>query len=279
MYTEYPSTTVEYHRRILAFVDILGFSGLVTNTLKDDALIAKLRNALKIVSDYEPFWRNEERHRMMLKSLEEDVEDEEARQAAYKKMREKWGMAFSDTIVISEEDNLFGLYNTLSNLCILSLRLLEIGTFIRGAITIGPIYHEGSIIFGPALIDAYKLETDFAIYPRIVIADKLVAELESWQNSTSNNPWSPVKECKNLLRRDFDGLYHLDWLSEEGMKFMKYSIPAKERQQILEGFRSIISESLESNTDLKILIKLRWIARYFNKIIEQDKFGIAPIEF
>jgi hypothetical protein len=279
MHAEHLSTSIKYRRRILAFVDILGFSGLVTKTLNDDALVVKLRDALKIVSDYEPFWRDEERHRMIIKSLEEDIEDEKDRQAAYKKMRDKWGMAFSDTIVLSEEDNQYGLYNIISNLCILSLRLLKIGTFIRGAVTIGPVYHEGSIIFGPALIDAYKLETDFAIYPRIVIADKLVAELESWQHSSPIDPLNIITMCKDLLRRDFDGLYHLDWFSEEGMKFEKYSIPAKERQQILEGFRSIISESLKSNSDLKILIKLRWVARYFNKIVEQDRFEIALIEF
>jgi hypothetical protein len=43
------------------------------------------------------------------------------------------------------------------------------GLLIRGAITIGDIVHDDSIVFGPALNRAYELESQQAIYPRIIL--------------------------------------------------------------------------------------------------------------
>ena len=49
---------------------------------------------------------------------------------------------------------------------------------IRGSITLGPLYHVGSCIFGPALVEAHYLESKKAKYPRIIISkylrDKLI---------------------------------------------------------------------------------------------------------
>lgn len=43
------------------------------------------------------------------------------------------------------------------------------GHFIRGGMTIGDIFIDDSMVFGPAIVQAHTLETEFAIYPRIVI--------------------------------------------------------------------------------------------------------------
>src|ERR1019366_8200325 len=43
------------------------------------------------------------------------------------------------------------------------------GRFLRGALTIGDIYLRGATVFGPALVHAYKLESECAVYPRIII--------------------------------------------------------------------------------------------------------------
>jgi hypothetical protein len=49
------------------------------------------------------------------------------------------------------------------------------GYTIRGAVTSGKLFHEGSIIiFGPALVRAYELERHMAVYPRIIIDPRLI---------------------------------------------------------------------------------------------------------
>lgn len=49
---------------------------------------------------------------------------------------------------------------------------------MRGGISSGWCYHEDSIVFGQAMIDAYELESQVAHVPRIVFSDE-VAELLS----------------------------------------------------------------------------------------------------
>ncbi len=40
---------------------------------------------------------------------------------------------------------------------------------MRGGVTIGDICFEGSMVFGPAMVKGYGLESEFAVYPRIVV--------------------------------------------------------------------------------------------------------------
>ena len=43
---------------------------------------------------------------------------------------------------------------------------------LRGGIALGRLIHEeGGALFGPAMNEAYSLESKLAIYPRVVIAD------------------------------------------------------------------------------------------------------------
>jgi len=51
------------------------------------------------------------------------------------------------------------------------------GFFLRAGVTVGDIYHDENMVFGPALNRAYQLE-DAGKYPRIVL-DELKPELTS----------------------------------------------------------------------------------------------------
>lgn len=43
------------------------------------------------------------------------------------------------------------------------------GFFFRGGVTIGDLFHDGHIVFGPALNQAYDLESKKAVYPRAIL--------------------------------------------------------------------------------------------------------------
>jgi hypothetical protein len=45
---------------------------------------------------------------------------------------------------------------------------------IRGGVSIGNIYHKDNVVLGEAYLEAYNLESKVAVYPRIVISDKLL---------------------------------------------------------------------------------------------------------
>jgi len=130
---------VKYENRIVAFVDVLGFSNLVYS--KTTELISKYFSF--VVDDF--------------------------RDAV-----EKHGFKFliiSDSIVLSAPDTKEDLRTTVKILYRLQQKLLEEeGILIRGGLSYGELHMEAddNIIVGPGLINAYNLESS-ATSPRIII--------------------------------------------------------------------------------------------------------------
>jgi hypothetical protein len=54
---------------------------------------------------------------------------------------------------------------------------------IRGATSKGKLHHDQSVIFGPALLDAYGIETSIAKYPRIVLSRGVYQDFQQVQSS------------------------------------------------------------------------------------------------
>lgn len=79
---------------------------------------------------------------------------------------------------------------------------------VRGAATIGLFYSNDRFVYGPALIEAYKLETEASIYPRILISDNLLEYLEAQRNG--DMAFDDLYQ--GLLLKDKDGLYCIDGL-------------------------------------------------------------------
>lgn len=67
-------------------------------------------------------------------------------------------------------------FQLLANCSMLSRLLMKRGIFIRGGITDGPMFHSGSMAFGPALTAAYDLENRSAVTPRIVTPSRSTGE-------------------------------------------------------------------------------------------------------
>jgi hypothetical protein len=77
---------------------------------------------------------------------------------------------------------------------------LSLGLPIRGGATIGPLYHADSVVFGPAMIEAYRLEANVSRYPRIAVSRKLYSRLMTQPN-------------EGLLIVDTDGVRHLEYFT------------------------------------------------------------------
>ncbi|MFG1481470.1 hypothetical protein ABMA79_07645 [Halobacteriovorax sp. HFRX-2_2] len=51
----------------------------------------------------------------------------------------------------------------------LVVMLMKLNYFLRGSVTVGKIYQNKHQIVGPGLISAYKMEEDFAKFPRVIL--------------------------------------------------------------------------------------------------------------
>ena len=99
------------------------------------------------------------------------------------------------------------LWHELLSLVYLQARLVRKKCFIRGGLTVDDIYIDGNMVFGPAIIKAYMLESEFAVYPRIVVDPAVFPLFEKDQLLRNHDTATEWKYLQKVIRRDSDGLY------------------------------------------------------------------------
>jgi hypothetical protein len=225
----------DYQQRVVAFVDVLGFSKLVKASDTDLAARNKLRRMIDTGRFFERF------------------------------MKTYLGFAeatfFSDTFIISmTPPDVRALY-VIRETGYLCRHLLLQGFPCRGAITTGSLYHRGRFIVGPALADAYRLEQSVAIYPRVVLDD---LTMKHWTHDLS----PPHTDLESLVKRDRDGQQFLNLFSPAWQVFQQWhdyepspdAIPS-DPIEFLAAAKKRIDEGCEANSDdLKVHAKYQWLA-------------------
>lgn len=126
------------------------------------------------------------------------------------------------SIPLSEREALDKILKIVSAL--IRTLLSEFGLTVRGGISVGKLYHDELNVFGPALQKSQKLETEYAIYPRVVAEESDISRALSFCSESSQQMifslmplaedglreldcwkfWSAdvVRECIDLLRRN-----------------------------------------------------------------------------
>jgi len=259
-------TEIKYERRIIAFIDILGFKEIVKQSEFDISKIELIHSVLEYIKD----WETPERWSLDFLEIEED---------AQKKGVEKFDIrgktnstSFSDSIVVSVkvDDNVNEMTSTLIvNLAYIGAILLEKGILFRGGLTIGSIIHKNNgIVFGQGLIDAYLLETKRAKYPRIILSDKLIQEL-NYPLETKKNRY-PYHQYIDRFKDGCVGFH----------QFIYY--------QVIQSWTKMTTEKLINNLDIirKVIVsgldssfqnpdifeKYKWLKEQYNKLIILSDF-------
>jgi hypothetical protein len=138
-----------YEDRLLAFLDVLGFSDRLLSSGNDQKLAQKILDLF-----------------VSFKTLSAKFQSDDFAVTL-----------FSDTLCISSREP----PNFVSFSCGLSLivtSLLGLNYTVRGAVSRGSLYHQRDIIFGPCLVRAHNLESTMAIFPRIIIDPKLEVDID-----------------------------------------------------------------------------------------------------
>lgn len=163
----------EYRQRLVAFIDILGFSERIRTTRSRPAEVTKIAECL------EKHVRGDEGERRVVYGFELDDDGEVlpssngvlAAETAEADFRQS---TFSDNIVMSVETNVGGL-NHLADQCgNMILELMKQGLYCRGSITLGDLLHEQNVVFGPALVEAANIEKGIADFPRVLASADVV---------------------------------------------------------------------------------------------------------
>ncbi len=257
-----------YEQRLCAFVDILGFKDFVRRSIDFPTLQEKLRRALRKVVRARPVWEHDHVDLIEARLRQEGVPDPHAgaERLANEYAAAVRGSNFSDCLVLSATLNDRVIIRLLTSLLDLSGDLAEeLGVYVRGAVSLGQLCHEEELCFGPALIEAYELEKNVAVYPRIVFSPEAYKEV-SQVNLRSLGSFA--------LREDVDdGSQFLDFLNQTtNPPFVPPPDLWEIRRQLHRQLFSI------QGKDPKIRKKLVWLADYFNLVLkETPTLTIKPL--
>jgi hypothetical protein len=246
--TEFENS-IRYQTRIVAFVDILGWTSAIQEENSSEFVRALGKTLIQLQSVTNHF-----------NSLSTMMPD---------------GMTwpgnpiltqFSDSLLISVDDDEHGRFALQNALQILSSNLIGAGRLIRGGVARGEIFHNGSIVFGPALIEAYKLESKCASSPRVILSQGLGDEWGG-ADSTGALPWvaSP------------DGYLFFNFLPPfMGCPFHK---TPQLWQTHLGPVRKLILETAQDPSCPEVVFsKYLWLAAYFDKVCgEFPECGVEKV--
>lgn len=154
---------------------------------------------------------------------------------------------------------------------------------VRGACDIGEIYVDDDFVFGKSLIEAHKLESKIAKYPRVVLSDKLMKKFK--QIYLSPNPpkytgnacdeWDFARNSNKKFLLEAEGICFFNYLQfcELGdlgvadFHVEDYSLFAYHQNFIIRRTQTILSnrkDYKDAEKFNKIIEKYLWLACYHN---------------
>jgi hypothetical protein len=223
-----------YSERYVAFVDILGFGSIVRGSVRSTVQATKLVGTLdKIANRTDP------------PGIELGPGDD------FK------ALSFSDCTVLSENASDQGLLHLLDVLTFFALDLMANGILVRGGLAKGPLYHTEGVVFGPALLDAYALESTIAKYPRILIDRGAHADFQRIVNYEQ-----PGSARRKTIQLSGDGPPFLHIFAPFG--YVTDDSPTW-LHETMRGCKFSVQYQLDHSIyDPRIFEKLRWLAIYWN---------------
>lgn len=218
--------------KLVFFLDILGFSGLVCrnkNTKLSDTngMIINFVEAFKYVNEY----------------------DYNIQKKNNKKFKFMW---VSDSLVFTTDLENFDV--VMEEVSKLINSFFTHGLTIRGAITVGSIYHDNNI-WGPAYMEAVNLEKNISKYPRIII---------------KKDDLNMVNEASEFIKffktTEQDSFYYYDYFDQFISKSINSGVDISSPLGIYSSF---IYDNLETQT-LDKLEKYIWLGNELKRGLTEN---------
>ena len=233
-----PGGEPRLRRSVAGFCDLLGFSQACTSDPTESQHL--LRRITDAIADSREFVRREFEHERRAEAIH-------------------WSLKFfSDNLVfaypsdLDEESRAWAAWFVVRCVQRYQFRMALNGFFVRGALTEGLICLTDEIVFGPALVEAYRLESKTSIVPRVVITELLYGLLR--QPSAGQ---ARPSDAADLICRDIDGWSFINYLDAA-------QVDGRIDWLLIEQHKSAVLSSLASTTRHDVLPKFGWSCRYHN---------------
>lgn len=245
------SKAINYEKRLVFYMDILGFSNCVKKSENDNNMLIKIVGALNLIF----------KEKIIARKNNEKCENFSYQIST-----------FSDCIIISvpiNED--CEIIYAIVSIEYMLRDLIYYGFLARGGISVGKMYHDGDIAFGPALVNAVFLEEQIAKYPRIIMDESTYKTI--LQIIKQNNGYSYEQDKKifdslldTFTNNNNENFYYLDFISQ----YEEYYGIEEQFKILLKNCKLIIKNF--NNLDSHVNEKYIWFESYLKKTCE--KFSI-----
>lgn len=263
-----PKSYTQYENRYVAFIDILGFKELIKLSATNEHSDSERNSEAHSVSAI--FNALDQNFSSINETYEQISRDTESPDLRFN--------TFSDFVVISSNLTHAGLDALVFSVWFVIREWLSKGFISRGGISKGKVVHrnyeEGKapIIFGPAYISAYQLESEIADYPRVILSkDVRIIHSEIKQNGEGT-----IHALEKLVRQHDDGPHWIDIFShmrQDG--FDKLSIEVRPEA---EQYSKILKQHMDDGSDNpKLYRKTRWLVDRFNEAISSTDYADLEI--
>ncbi len=170
---------------------------------------------------------------------------------------------FSDSLVMADpctddgqEDLAFGFAVIVA--AWVQLELATIGLFARGGMDLGLFFANEQVVYGPALIEAHRLENTEAVVPRVIISRELVGyALEQLREFGDGQ----TEIHRHLLAVDRDGWTFINYLD------LVRELEPGEMLRLLGSHKSHIETNLRNyqRGNTAVHQKYQWLADYHDR--------------
>lgn len=132
------------------------------------------------------------------------------------------------------------------------------GFFIRGGLSVGPLFVDDNSVYGEALINAYHLESKVAVSPIVVLCDNTMKLVDKHIGYYYGNGAPQVRD----ILVNADGRYFINYLSEcilqtdEGEEVARDSLK-QHKGQIESALAQYVGQPA-------VFAKFSWLAAYHN---------------
>jgi hypothetical protein len=223
-----------YLERYVAFLDILGFTGLIDGLKEEPHRVLEIRGILQTV------------HCPPIGGLHQFSNSELA------------SRSISDAVAMCSAPSAHGLAHMFEVVQTLAAILLEKGYFLRGAIVKGRLFYDKQQMFGEALVQAYRLEKTVALYPRVMLTRQVVDDVEAYEAVAGQS-----EMFKGQVRQSRDGPRHLDIL-QRTLRLLNRPEYASRLVAIKDLIERRFQDAMDNPRHFE---KVQWFAGYWNAVL------------
>lgn len=221
-----------YQEKYVAFIDMLGFSALVQKSAADVGRLEEIAEAI----------------------------DRLKNTACCNPATGLLFTYFSDCIVISSSRTPAGLNDILNCIKIVAENLLVVDMFIRGGLAVGSIHHDSQMMFGPAMLVAYHMESEEVGNPMVLVTEDVRSDAHA-------------AGLEHLLTWDDEdpGRHYVHYL----ISYSQYDPTPRPGVLILDSqaalVRHFIAKRLQGPPG-SVREKAEWMEKYWNETVAASGF-------